>query len=57
MKNVSDKIVEKTKTDFKLNNFFFFRNRLVYEEMWKKSCIAGQATDDNNANSNFMMNT
>ena len=35
MRNVSDKVVEKIKTHFMLNNIFFFLNRAVYEIMWK----------------------
>ena len=34
MRNVSDKFVQKIKTHFVFNNFFF-ENRVVYEVMWK----------------------
>jgi hypothetical protein len=34
MKNVLDKVVEKTKTHF-MFNIFFFENRVVYEIVWK----------------------
>jgi hypothetical protein len=37
------KFVEKIKTHFMFNKFFF-GNSAVYETMWKKYCRAGQAT-------------
>ena len=38
--------VKETKTHFTFSNFFS-KNRVVYEIMWKKCGISGQATDDN----------
>ena len=35
MRKVSGKYLEKIKTNFLLNNFFFFKNRAVYEIIWK----------------------
>jgi len=34
-----------------------FYNSAVYEKMWKKYFPAGQATDDNMAHANFMLDT
>ena len=42
MKNISDKFVEKIKTHFMLNNFFFFEKRAVYEIMWKNTVEFGR---------------
>jgi hypothetical protein len=37
-KNVSDKIVEKSRTHIYVQqHFFFFENRAVYEIMWKNN--------------------
>jgi hypothetical protein len=48
-----EKVVEKIKPHFVLNNFFF--NRAVYEIMWEKYCRAGQATDDNMVHAHCML--
>jgi len=34
MRNVSDKLIEKTKTHILGSNFFFFEDRTVYDIMW-----------------------
>jgi hypothetical protein len=56
MRNASDKIVEKIKTYFLLNNFFP-RNSAVYEITWKKYGRVGQATDDNTAHAFCVLDT
>jgi hypothetical protein len=38
MRNFSEKVVEKIKTHFKFNNFFF-ENHDVYEVMWKRMVL------------------
>jgi hypothetical protein len=48
MRNVLDKsCAENQNTHFKLNNFFFFKNRVVYQIMWKDMVQPGQDTHDN----------
>jgi hypothetical protein len=37
MRNVQTSVVEKIKTHFIFNNFFFFEYRAVYEIMWKQN--------------------
>jgi hypothetical protein len=33
--NISDKVAENQNTHFTFNNILFFKNRVVYEIMWK----------------------
>jgi hypothetical protein len=54
MKNISEKFLEKIKTHFMFNNFFF--NRAIYDIV-EKYCRAGQATDDNMAHEHCMLDT
>ena len=35
----------------------FFENHAVYDTMWKKYCRAGEATDDNMAHEDCMLDT
>jgi hypothetical protein len=42
MRNISDKAVEKIETHISCNNFFFFRNRAVYEIMWENTVEPGR---------------
>jgi hypothetical protein len=42
MRNFSDKIAEKIKTHYILNNIFFFGNLAVYEIMWKNMLEPGR---------------
>jgi hypothetical protein len=43
MRNVSDKIVEKTKTQVWVQKLFFsFENTAVYEVMWKNAAELGR---------------
>jgi len=44
-------------THLMFNNFFFFKNRTVYEITWKKYFRAGQDTDDNMAHVYCMLGT
>ena len=46
MRNILDAFVDKIKTHFMFNNFFF-ESRAVYEIMWKNMVQARQVTDDN----------
>jgi len=50
------KVVEKIKTHFLFNNFFFL-NRAVYEIIWEKYCRTGQITGDNMAYAHCMLDT
>jgi hypothetical protein len=47
LRNVSDKVVEKTKTRILHSVTFFSENRAVYEINIEKYGTARQATDDN----------
>ena len=49
------KVVEKIKTHILCS--VIFENLTVYEIMWKNYCRAGQATDDNIAHANCMLDT
>jgi hypothetical protein len=57
MRNVSDTGVDKTKTHFIFSRLFFFENRSFYEIMWKNVADSGEATDDNVAYANCMLDT
>ena len=57
MKNASDKVVEKIKTYFIFNNFFFLENPAVLEIMWNKYSRAGTATDDNMEHAHCTLHT
>ena len=56
MRNVSDRNVEKIKTDYTFNNFLLLENLCVYENL-EKYCIAGQVTCDNMAHEHCVLNT
>jgi len=57
MRNVSDKICRENQNTHFVFNDFFFENCAVYEIMRKKYCRAGQATDDNMAHADCMLDT
>jgi hypothetical protein len=54
--NFSDKVIHKNKTQFG-PIIFFLENLAFYEIMWKKYCIAGQATDDSMVHGRCMLDT
>jgi hypothetical protein len=55
MKSVSDKSVDKIKTQILFSKTFFFFNFAVHEIMWEKYCTAEQATDDNMEHAHCML--
>ena len=50
------KVVEKIKKHI-LCSVTFFEYSAVYEKIWKKNCTTRQATDDNMAHANYMLDT
>jgi len=58
MRNVSDKNCrDNQNTRFVFNDFFFFKNRAIYEIMWKNTVEPVQATDKNVAHAHCMLDT
>jgi hypothetical protein len=53
---LQSKFVDKIKTHI-LCSITISENRNVYEIMWKKYGIAGEATDDNRAHAHFMLHS
>jgi len=54
MRNVSDNIVQKTKTHFVFSNFLFEKKGVIYNNV-EKYGRAAQATDDNTAHAHCML--
>jgi hypothetical protein len=55
MRNVSDKVAEKIKTHILCTVSFFFSTIMQFMRYVEKYCRAGQATDDNVAHVDFML--
>ena len=51
----SDRVVQEIKTHFMFNNFFFRKWCLLWDNLEKKYCGAGQATDDRRAHAHCMV--
>jgi hypothetical protein len=57
LENFHTNVVEKIKTHFMFNNYFFFENCAVHEIMWKNIVQPGKAKDDNTAHAHCMLYT
>jgi hypothetical protein len=57
MGNVADKFVEKIKRHILCLLTFFFKNRAVFDIMWKKYCRAGGRPHDNMGHGHCMLDT
>jgi hypothetical protein len=57
MGNVSDKVVEKIKAHVLCAITFFLSKIVLFQKKKKKYCRAGQATDDNTAHVQCMLDT